>query len=102
MHKKLSIIDRFKSKLYKNVFHLSIKSSADERIMSVTFKIALRKAYPIDYQMFYVMHFDVSAIQRCKKLTCYDFLLEHRIFLAINNFVEFHDQKMTRLDHFFV
>ena len=106
-HKRFSAIDRLKSKYCRDIFHLSTKTSVDDRIMSVEFKIAFRTAY-LDYDMSYIMHFDISVIQWCKKLTFYDLISDRRVSLAMNDFVEFDDQdnfdnrKMIRLDHLFV
>ena len=49
-----------------------IQALADDRIMPFVKKTALRNAYSVDYSMLHIAHFDISAIQWCKKLIFYD------------------------------
>lgn len=101
-HKKLSAVKRFETKYCREILKMSIKASADNRIMSAVMKIALRNVYVIDYSMSHIMHFDIATISWCKKLTFYDFQSEHRITFVMKNFVEIRKAEKTQLDFLFV
>lgn len=101
-HKKFSAVDRLEIKYCREILKMLIKTSIDDWIMSVAMKTTLRNVYSVDYAMSHIMHFDIFAIQWCKKLIYYNFSSKHWIIFAIKNFIEFRNHQMIRFDLLFV
>ena len=97
-HVKPEVISQLKSSYCRDELGLPTRS------LSLTAKLKhyLRKAYAEDYGLLNIVHFGIKPLVWCKKLAFTDKDTEHRLVFTCGDVVQYHNNKMGRLDQVLV
>lgn len=96
-HLKPATLSRLKPTYCRDELGLPIRSSA----FSASFRRDIRQAYENDYKMPNIIHFGTGGISWCKKLSFTDKDSKQRLTFQRGDVIQFHDDKIGRLDHIF-